>query len=138
MFNPSRFTTRRATFDFSSSDGCIHQVTPLLADDQLLANAIELIDWSDDPVQVRVCEQCGFVHCEPGGWLSLRNGGSAVLLIPAFSRMAENSSEYAPPKIVARHGFILIDLPGAPAWQWFACTDKPALLLAPGVEVVGD
>ncbi len=108
MLTPSRFTTRSATFDFSSSGGDTFDVTELWAEEELLANAIEFIDWSNDPVQVRVCEKCGVTGCEPGGWLSLRSGGSTALLIPAFSRMAENPSEYAPPKNVARVGGLII------------------------------
>ena len=108
MFAPSHIATRRVTLDFSSSGQGSHPAVQLLADGRLLANAIDLIDWRDDPVQVRVCEECGTIRCATGGWLSFRRFGLHVLLIPAFSSLADDPAEFRPPDLVSQHGFILI------------------------------
>jgi hypothetical protein len=108
MWQPSHFTTRRAALDFSSSGGGTCDATQLYADEERIANAIELIDFSADPVQLEVCEECGHTHCEPGGWVSFRRCGRHVLVVPAFAAMQENDHEYSAPKYLRRHGVICL------------------------------
>src|SRR5438067_11365940 len=108
MFQPHRFTINPVILDFSSSGQGSHSDFRLLADGELLANAVGLVEWADDPVQVHVCEACGVTRCETGGWLAFRRVGSAVVLIPAFEQMAENEQEYRPPALILQHGFGLL------------------------------
>ena len=51
MWQPLNLTTTRVILDFSSSFGGLRHATQLNADSELLTNAIELIDWSDDPIR---------------------------------------------------------------------------------------
>jgi hypothetical protein len=106
MMSATSFTTRRVTLDFTSSGQAKRSATQLFADGKLFGNAIELTDWSTDPIQVQVCEECGVVHCASGGWVSFRSVGSYALLIPAFAAIADDPAEYRPPNLIAQYGFI--------------------------------
>ncbi len=100
-------TVQRATLDFSSSSGGHREVTQLLADGVLFANAIELTDWTGARAQVLVCESCGIEHCAPGGWLAPRAAGDLMVFTPAFEDMGSGDSEraeYRPPPYVANKG----------------------------------
>ncbi len=44
MWQPSHFTTRRVTLDFSSSRGGSYDVTRIDADEERIANATKLIN----------------------------------------------------------------------------------------------
>jgi hypothetical protein len=94
--------------DFRSSEQGTRRDTSLLADKRRIVNAVGLVDVSAaaDRVQVEVCEECGFTHCAPGGWVSLRRFGSRVLWMPAFSSMAAepSSAEYEPPAYMSKVG----------------------------------
>ena len=131
MWQPSHFTTRRTTLDFSSSDGGTTVATQLLADGELIANAIELIDFSDDPVQVTVCEECGHTDCQPGGWVSFRRCGPNVLVLPAFAAMAKNEREYAAPIFLQNRGLVLLAEPMFSILRSFAKDLPPIDQLAP-------
>src|SRR5437763_613424 len=76
-------TSRRASLDFTSSEQGFRSVTQLVADGTVLVNATELCSWAPSRVQMIVCDHCGQDGCQPGGWLTMRNIGDAVALIPA-------------------------------------------------------
>lgn len=98
-------TVQRATLDFTSSSGGHREVTQLLVDGVLFANAAELTDWSGARVQVLVCESCGIEQCEPGGWLAPRAVGDLIVFAPAFEDMrGGDRTEYRPPHYVADKG----------------------------------
>lgn len=111
MWTPKKYTTKRTTMDFSSSGQQKVEVTTVYADDEKIANAAELMDFEEDPVQFEVCDHCGFPGCAPGGRLSIRKLGEFTLMIPAFSAMDEESgeaSEYCPPYFTRTKGSILL------------------------------
>jgi hypothetical protein len=88
--------------DFSSSGQGLREVTTLIADGICIANAVSLLDFAniDERLQVHICENCGVTGCEPGGWITLRRLGSAILWVPCFEAMAADvaaAREYAPP-----------------------------------------
>lgn len=99
---------RPATLDFTSSGQWMHATMQLFADDQRIANAVDLIDWADDPVQVEVCEQCGTIHCAPGGWVSFRRCGGNSLVIPAFEYILLDPAEHRPPDYLAQRGLMVL------------------------------
>jgi hypothetical protein len=134
MWQPSHFTTRQITLDFSSSSGGRFHATQLYADEERIANAIELIGWSEDPVQVEVCEQCGHTHCQPGGWVSFRRCGPYVLALPAFAAMADNDREYAAPSFLLNRGLILLGEPMFSILRSLANDLPPLETLAPFTE----
>lgn len=92
---------RERILDFTSSEQGRPRVTALYADGVCVANALSLMQFDSKDIQVQLCEDCGIVHCEPGGWVCLRRFGSLVLWVPCFDRMYEDEdarTEYAPPR----------------------------------------
>ncbi len=108
MWNVSTLETRRAAMDFTSSGQGRPIKSQLVFDGAVVANAIELTDWSEEPVQLEVCAACGIERCAPGGWAVVRRLGNALLILPAFEAMAEDPKEYAPPQWIAERGPALI------------------------------
>jgi hypothetical protein len=99
---------RTAELDFSSAGLGRRQVARLVADSVVFANAIELTDWDGRDVQVVVCEQCGSVHCQPGGWLGPRRAGDYVVFAPDSRLLQSNEhdrNEYRPPEYVRDLGW---------------------------------
>lgn len=78
MWTPREFKAKTKKMDFSSSGQGSVEVTAIYADDENLANAIELMDFEGDPIQFQVCEHCGFPGCSSGG--GYLSGNSARLL----------------------------------------------------------
>jgi hypothetical protein len=115
MWKVRSLETRQAAMDFTSSGQGRPIKTQLVFDGTVVANAIELSEWSEEPVQLEVCAQCGFERCAPGGWAALRRLGNALLILPAFEAVAENPDEYGPPAWMAGRGPALMaeDLIGA-------------------------
>ena len=96
--------------DFSSSGQANREVTQILVDGVLFANAIELSSWNQRRIQLIVCEDCGIEHCAQGGWLTPHVVGTDVIFTPAFSDMlagATDQAEYAPPGYVKESGIPL-------------------------------
>ncbi len=112
MWTPKEFKAKPKEMDFSSSGQGVVEVTAIYADDENLANAIELMDFESDRIQFQVCDQCGFPGCASGNWLSIRKIGEHVLLLPAFQEMDRGEwegSEYYPPYFTRVKGSILMD-----------------------------
>jgi hypothetical protein len=94
--------------DFSSAGLGRRLVTRLLAGSVVFANAIELTDWDENDIQAIVCEDCGTVHCQPGGWLGLRRAGEYVVFGPdsrLLESIEEGRNEYRPPEYVRNLGW---------------------------------
>lgn len=111
MWTPEEYKAKRTTMDFSSSGQQKVEVTTVYADGEKIANAVELMDFEEDPVQFEVCDHCGFPGCASGGWLSIRKLGELTLMIPAFSAMEEGAweaSEYCPPYFTRTKGSMLL------------------------------
>ena len=101
---------RKATLDFSSAGLGARETTQLIADDEVLINATTLVDFeSDGCIQVFVCESCGTIHCEPGGWVQPRRLGNSILWLPCFERIADDPTEFSPPAILASRGVPVFD-----------------------------
>ncbi|HEY6556595.1 MAG TPA: hypothetical protein VI072_04950 [Polyangiaceae bacterium] len=95
-------------YDFSDAGLGPYSTRALIADDDVIVNQLGRIEIEPDGcLQVIVCEHCGIVHCEPGGWIAARRLGDAVLWMPCFDRIADSDAgpnEYAPPAFVKRRG----------------------------------
>lgn len=112
MWTPIEFKAKPKKMDFSLSGQGTVEVTSIYADDENLANAIELMDFDDDPIQFQVCDHCGCLGCASGGWLSIRKLGKLIFMIPAFVKMDQGSweaSEYDPPYFTRVKGSILLE-----------------------------
>lgn len=104
-------TLRRVKLDFTSSGQGIRKDRALVADDEEIANAVGLVDFSENPLQAVVCKSCGYTGCEQGGWVALRRVGDAVVWLPDFETMAQGEgemTEHAPPSFLARRGALVL------------------------------
>ena len=101
------FEIRDVQLDFTSSSGGRPRTKAIFTGDTCLANALSFIGLGDDPTQLIVCEACGTVQCEPGGWIHLRRIADSVVFIPVFAEMLAGnfeSTEYSPPKYNSSRG----------------------------------
>ncbi len=97
----------KSTLNFSSSGQADFQATRLVSDGVEIMNAIELIDWNDDKIQISICEHCGTVRCSSGGWIIFRSSGDLILIMPAFEAMREDNwskTEFSPPYFIQDRG----------------------------------
>lgn len=103
--------------DFSSSWGTMHSDTAVQASGVRIINAIGLVEYDPERTQVEICEECGVVHCQPGGWVVLRRIDENVVWIPAWRVMEEGRfqfGEFRPPDYMRKVG---IPLFSAGAWD---------------------
>lgn len=117
MWTSSNISTFQRKFDFTSSEQGMPTYTSLKADHEILINIIEHFEadeaLSDDSTfQFLICEHCGFVQCEPGNWLTVRQSGNYVLFIPAFSDILEkpDSNEFQPPYFFKTKGAFVLTI----------------------------
>lgn len=112
LFRIKHLESRRVQVDYRSADLGRPTVTQLVADGEVLVNAVHSDTWSTDPTQVMVCAACGIERCEAGGWVSPRRASGVVLWLPAFSSMAESEAdavEYRPPTYFSTRGVPVFD-----------------------------
>jgi len=96
--------------DFTSSFGGRSRTQAVHSGDTCLVNALAFTDFGDDPTQLIVCEACGIVHCQPGGWVHIRRVGDSIVFIPAFAELPAGefeSVEYLPPAYLSSRGIPL-------------------------------
>ncbi|HEU4391992.1 MAG TPA: hypothetical protein VFV34_29670 [Blastocatellia bacterium] len=82
-------------------------MSQLVSEGVVLTNALELVDWNEDPTQFLICEACGSVHCKQGDWVSVRRAGLMLLFLPAFDELYDGPSrsiEYGPPLYIRKRG----------------------------------
>lgn len=100
--NPTIQTT---TLDLSSSGQNSFSCSQLFAEDTMIINAIELVEWQEEQTQLLICHSCGFPGCKSGDWVSLRVAGDLILLLPAFESWLQGekiNTEYHPPTYVIK------------------------------------
>jgi hypothetical protein len=96
--------------DFSSSGQPSPHWTKLVSDGVELCNSLEWTYWRQNPVQVRLCEQCGREGCEMGGYVHVSRLGRHLLWTRPWFEAAEEraSPQYQPSAAVRRFGAVLI------------------------------
>ena len=105
MWRVQSLEERKVTLDFSSAGLGPCRTAALVSDDVTLVNATTLIELEEDgSVQVIVCEACGVVRCQAGGWVQPRRFGDAVVWLPYFSRLSDQQTEYSPPRFLLERG----------------------------------
>lgn len=99
-------TIKKAKLNFTSSGQGFCEVSQLVSDGIVIMNALELMEFDEDRIQVLICDHCGIVHCKSGDWINLRLAGDFVLMIPAFDEMQDDWSktEYNPPRYFKKKG----------------------------------
>ena len=97
---------QKARLDFTSSGQGFFEVSKLVSDGVEIMNALELMDFGEDKIQLLICDHCGTINCKSGDWVNLRSSGDFVLMIPAFDEMRDNWSEteYSPPRYFGKEG----------------------------------
>lgn len=112
MWQIKDFELKPATLDFTSSEQGKVQVSQLFSEGIQLINAIELVEWDTDS-QFLICEECGFWHCKPQDWVSVRRSDSLVLFLPAsiyvWTVNQRDKTEYSPPAYLKQKGIPYLD-----------------------------
>ena len=113
MWELTTIERRPAELDFYSSGGGRLKVSQLFVGSTQIANAVELTDWQDEYTQLIVCEECGIIHCAPGGWVSILHAGDFIVLGPdsrLFDAEGFDRAEYRPPGYVKKLGWPYMSL----------------------------
>lgn len=100
------------TLDFTSSEQGMRPAHQLVAEGVELINAIELVDWDAADTQFLICTECGYTHCKPGDWVSVRRADSLVLILPSVDYVwpeDNNRDEYRPPAYIRKRGIAYLD-----------------------------
>jgi len=111
MWTPKKITSKTEIIDFTSSGQGVVDVTAIYIDNDILSNACERVDLTQDPYQFIVCNSCGYTQCASGGWLSIGKLVDTVFFYPAFTTMQEGEweyNEYTPPSFIAKKGILYI------------------------------
>jgi hypothetical protein len=107
MWLPGAVEFRARELDFSSAGLGRHPTTAVLADGMEIVNALDLVDLTEEPVQIVVCEDCGTSGCAPGGRVDFRTFHDGLVIMPAFNAMEHDSwarTEYRPPSFMRDRG----------------------------------
>ncbi len=75
----------------------------LVADGEVLSNAVNHVDWSESEVLLNRCTYCGGDDAD--GWVAPRRSGDLVVLQPKFE---DPASLFAPPAPFARAGIAVV------------------------------
>jgi hypothetical protein len=102
-------------------------VGQILFDGQVVCNACEAIDWSDEVPQLVLCEACLITHCGGGGCVAIRRVADKVVIMPDFVAMMRGDwecVEYAPPRLIDKKGALLMSIS---QWEQFRgyCAGAP-------------
>lgn len=91
---------RKSALDLTSSEQGHIEVSQVVFENSVLMNAVELMEFDEDLVQLIVCDHCGSVGCKSGDWVRFRKSGDFILLTPDFDRFNQDDwsvNEFAPP-----------------------------------------
>ncbi|GEJ55958.1 hypothetical protein [Anaeromyxobacter diazotrophicus] len=118
MWIVSKLVVTPRTYSFASSGQGTNEDLVLHADDQELVNMLRLVDWSEDPVQVVVCDACGTVGCATGNYVAVRRLADYVVFAPPTRPYEETADEtekvqYLEPWFIRKRGVPLV-----PVAEW--------------------
>lgn len=103
--------------DFSSSGQSAPDWTQVRCDGHQLTNGAEWVEWDENPVQVVLCEECGYVHCAMGGYVHASRVRDHVLWTPPRLPVTDDEEhdreEYAASATLQAYGAVAI-----PAAVW--------------------
>jgi hypothetical protein len=103
------------TPDFSSSEQASPRWTRVSCSGFQLVNSLEWVDWGTNPVQVVLCESCGYPDCSPGNYVHLSRLGDLVIWSSPHVDESDNwaISQYTPSLAVRTHGAVAL-----PKTEW--------------------
>lgn len=101
--------------NFSSSGLSNPEWTRVVSEGVAIINSLECVDWSKNPVQVILCEDCGTVHCARGGYVHISKMGPYLLWTAPQINLEDEweRAEYEGSYALRRFGAIL-----TPAFVW--------------------
>jgi len=101
--------------DFSSSSQADPVWTRVRIKTEVLVNTLESTDWSQNPVQVIVCDACGHVGCASGGYVHVSRLDDFVMLTAPQVGPDDDweTTHYAPHFVLEKFGAVAI-----PNWMW--------------------
>lgn len=113
MLMVQEWSVESKELDFSSSGLSNPIVRAIHVDGELLCNAYELTAWEaeNDRMQLIICDNCGVVHCESGGWVTFRRAENSMFIVPLLQDILSGDdwrqSEYSPPSIIRKRGVVV-------------------------------
>ncbi len=113
MWAPKTLEAKKQDLDLSSSEQGSRTVTQILCDGHTLFNAVEFVKWSDEPLQIFLCEFCLSPRCGGGGCVIIRKLSDRVVIMPDMAAQSTGEwehTEYAPPLIIRKQGSLLLNL----------------------------
>lgn len=87
--------------------------TRLTCNGREIANALEGAEWSENPVQVVLCDACGSEGCSPGGYVHVSRLGEYVL----WTAPQLDDEAYEPPYFLRSLGALAIPVETWRAWS---------------------
>ncbi len=107
------------TPDFSSSGQSSPRWTEVRCRGERLTNALNWVEWSENPVQVVLCEACGVTGCATGGYVHVARLDDLVLwTAPHVDPEDEfESHQYTPSEFIVRHGAVAIPVATWDRWR---------------------
>jgi hypothetical protein len=124
-------TLSRWTPDFSSSGQENPEWTRVRCGGEELVNSVEWVEWKVNPVQVIVCEECGYAGCAVGNYVHISLLSNHVLwTAPQGDANGEfpdwKAEECTPPAALRKQGLIAFPLD-----QWRRLCELNARVPAP-------
>ncbi len=134
MWSIAALEVRPIAHDFRAAGMGPYRDRAVHAGEVCLINALALVDFTVDPVQLLLCTCCGTPGCATDGWARLRRTGDRLLLLePAPA--TDDEIHQAPPAYLSQRGVAAIH---REAWeklcQLSACT--PPWSALPELEAI--
>ena len=84
-----------------------------------LTNALNWVEWDENPVQVELCEECGVDGCAVGGYVHVSRDEDYVLwTAPQVDTDDEfETHQYTPSEVDPRHGAVAIPIAIWEQWR---------------------
>ena len=102
--------------DFSSSEQPDPTWTRVSLPEGQVTNALNGIDWDEDPAQVVLCEACGYAGCASGGYVRVSRLHEWLLWTSASGGPRDMAEEPNHP-IVRAHGGLAVSEPEWSRWR---------------------
>lgn len=103
----NRPTLEKWSPDFSSSGLANPIWTRVFSGETELCNSLECTEWTQNPVQVQICDACGTVGCASGGYIHLSAIGDYVFwTIPQSNKVSEEIDAPFPATALVKFGAV--------------------------------
>jgi len=113
--------------NFSSSGQANPTWTRVRVEDTVIINSLGWVDWQNNPVQLFLCDACGTIQCNPGGYAHASRLNDFLLLTsPQIDPNDEWAvTEFAPVIALEKLGAVAIPLTLWTSWEMCALSSFP-------------